>query len=259
MFARLNAERRAAPEGELGQFAALSIAQQYRLPYALTLAALRRPARVLDWGCGDGHFSAFLLAGGHDVTAYSLQLRPHVLRDAAGARLRYVQGGLSEPTLLPFPDASFDAVFSVGVLEHVRELGGTEAGSLAEIRRVLDPSGLFLCFHLPNRYSYIEGLARLLKKPSGPGHDAAHRFRYAAADVERLLAQAGFETLVRGRYAFLPRNLFGRLPAAWRDAAGLTKSVNRLDDALAAAVPAVCQNHFAVARPRGATSARSAP
>ncbi|HTY40854.1 MAG TPA: class I SAM-dependent methyltransferase [Thermoanaerobaculia bacterium] len=259
MFARLNAERRAAPAGELGQFAALSIAQQYRLPYALTLAALRHPARVLDWGCGDGHFAAFLHGRGHDVTAYSLQHRPHVLREAPDPRLRYVQGDLSEPTRLPFPDASFDAVFSVGVLEHVRELGGTEADSLAEIRRVLAPSGLFLCFHLPNRFSGVEALARLLKTSPGPGHDAAHRYRYAGADVERLLAQAGFETLARGLYAFLPRNVFGRLPAAWRDSTAFAKTVNRLDDALAAALPSVCQNHFAVAAARGATSTRSAP
>jgi hypothetical protein len=33
--------------------------------------------------------------------------------------------------MLPFPDTCFDAVASVGVLEHVRETGGNELASLA--------------------------------------------------------------------------------------------------------------------------------
>ena len=44
----------------LQQFRSRACAQQYRLPYAQTQEFLREPRRVLDWGCGNGHFSYFL-------------------------------------------------------------------------------------------------------------------------------------------------------------------------------------------------------
>src|SRR5207249_4427584 len=43
-------------------------------------------------------------------------------------------------TELPFPDASFDFIFSSSVLEHVRE----RAAAMAEMRRCLRPNGLMV-------------------------------------------------------------------------------------------------------------------
>ncbi|MBQ4132690.1 MAG: methyltransferase domain-containing protein [Desulfovibrionaceae bacterium] len=47
-------------------------------------------------------------------------------------------------------------MFSIGVFEHVHETGGDQLASLKEISRVLKPEGFFLCFHLPNKYSWVE-------------------------------------------------------------------------------------------------------
>ena len=253
MFPYLSSIRRSAPAGELSQFSALAVANQYRVPYDLTLRHVPRGARVLDWGCGDGHYSYFLLEAGYDVVSYSLQHRPQVLASLApelAQRSQYVQGNLSEPTQLPFPAASFDAVFSVGVLEHVREMGGTEPASLAEIRRVLRPGGLFLCFHLPNRYSYIEALARTVRgqRPTDPDHDHFHRYRFSPADAKDLFQRAGFTIVTTGRYAFLPRNMLARLPQSVSDSPFFTVLVNRIDDSLINAFNALCQNLFVVAR-----------
>jgi SAM-dependent methyltransferase len=254
VYLPLNAARASAPQGELSQFSALVVANQYRIPYAMSLDLVSRGAAVLDWGCGDGHFSYFLLAEGFRVTSFSLQHRPHVLGDLPPAltqRFRYVQGSLNEPTRLPFEDASFDAIFSVGVLEHVREIGGTELGSLREIRRILRPGGLFLCFHLPNRYSYIEALSRSRARGSAdPERHAGHAYRYSARDVVDLCARAGLVPLVTGRYAFFPRNLLARLPATLRDSGSMVTALNRLDDGLARLFNPVCQNHVMIATPQ---------
>jgi SAM-dependent methyltransferase len=254
MYESLHAARSAAPEGELAAFDGLVVASQYRLPYGLTLSRAARGSRVLDWGCGDGHFSRFLLGAGYTVTAYSLQHEPFVLRnlpEALRRRYSYVQGDRRMPTALPFEDSSFDAALSIGVLEHVREEGGTELGSLSELRRVLRPEGFFLCCHLPNKYSLSEAAATLLgglRKDPQPRH---HRFRFTSADVSTLCARAGLELLDRGTYGILPRNVLRFLPARMKDSRAVARFVNGLDDVLAGLAPVFCQNRFFVARRAG--------
>jgi SAM-dependent methyltransferase len=239
----LRAASAAAPTGELSQFGSRLTARQYRVPWALTAALVRPPSDVLDWGCGDGHFSYFLLRSGHRVTSYSLQHPPFVLSCLSRElreRSRYVQGRPDEPTRLPFEDESFDAVASVGVLEHVRETGGTEAGSLREIRRVLRPQGRFLCFHLPNRYSAVEWGARFV----GRGH---HVYRYSSGEIRALIEDAGLRIEASSAYAFLPRNSWRGLPPALGDSAFAARIVDAADDGLTRIGAAVCQNRFVIA------------
>ena len=232
-----------APPGELSQFSNLLRADQYRVPYRLLLSKVPPDATVLDWGCGDGHFSFFLLLAGYRVVSYSLQHRPYILQDLPDSMERrhtYVQG--SEPTQLPFEAETFDAVTSVGVLEHVRETGGTEIGSLREIRRVLKRHGAFLCFHLPNRYSYIEAASRWLRR----GH---HACRYSEAQVSGLFGDARFEVAAHGTYAFLPRNVLSRLPESLGNSAAVARFLDAVDDALAGMAPWLCQNRYVIAGP----------
>jgi SAM-dependent methyltransferase len=123
----------------------------------------------------------------------------------------------ADPVGLPFEDRSFDAVLSIGVLEHVRETGGDEIASLREIRRILRPGGFFICVHLPNRFSWIEFLARALGRSS-------HRFSYTRTDILRLSGNAGLRVIEIGRYGALPRNLWSgemlRTIGNWVPAAG---------------------------------------
>jgi SAM-dependent methyltransferase len=255
LYESLHAARSAAPEGELAAFDGLVVASQYRLPYGLTLSRAARGSRVLDWGCGDGHFSRFLLDAGYTVTAYSLQHEPFVLRnlpEALRRRYSYVQGDRRIPTALPFEDSSFDAALSIGVLEHVREVGGTELGSLGELRRVLRPEGFFLCCHLPNKYSLSEAAASFfggLRKEESPRH---HQFRFTSADISALCGRAGLELLELGTYGLLPRNVLRLLPAQVKDSPGVARLVNGLDDVLAGLAPVFCQNRYFVARRAGA-------
>lgn len=95
--------------------------------------------RVLDVGCGNGYvIERYARAGaapaiGIDLTRRGVEISAARLRlRAQGARV--LQASAER---LPFPDACFDCVSSMGVLHHIPS---PERG-LAEIRRVLRPGG----------------------------------------------------------------------------------------------------------------------
>jgi SAM-dependent methyltransferase len=226
---------------ELWQFASLAGAQQYLGLYRLWRRHVPAGSTTLDWGAGNGHFSYFLLRTGYRATAYSFETSGFSRWLPAGD-YRFVPAQAGEPRRLPFAEASFDAVASVGVLEHVREKGGDEAASLAEIARVLKPGGVFVCWHLPNRWSWIDFGARLLP---GAVH---HTWRYSLADVRGLVAAAGLELVDAGRYGFLPRNIVHRLIGPSANAPGVAAAWNVADAVLGAVLSPVVQNLYFVAR-----------
>ena len=92
-------------------------------------------ARLLEIGAGTGRQALELKRLGFDIAAIELAEsaysgdRVFPITDYDGAHI-------------PFPDASFDVVFSSNALEHVHDLDGMHA----EIRRVLKPDGL--CVHV---------------------------------------------------------------------------------------------------------------
>jgi len=157
---------------------------------------------------------------------------------------QFTAGSAAEPVKLPYADASFDAVASIGVLEHVRQTGGNEPATLQEIERVLRPGGVFVCYHFPNRASWIE-LAASLRR--GKHH---HPYRFARADVERLTRDAGLELLHVERYALLPRNSLQRLPESLATSHGFARAYDRADDVLGRVLAPICQNWCFVARKR---------
>lgn len=227
---------------DLVQFRALATAHQYRTIYDAVLRYFRPGDELLDWGCGNGHVSWSLIRLGFGpLTAYSFEdfaLRPRIPQDRFAFRL----GDTSDAVTLPFPDQVFDGVLSIGVLEHVRETGGTEEGSLREIRRVLRPGGRFLCAHFPNRGSWIEFLSRRIPDKH------SHTCLYGEADIRSLAQEAGLELLEQRRYGMLPRNAWGRLPDPIRGSRTAARVWDGLDHALERLVPALTQNHLWVAR-----------
>jgi SAM-dependent methyltransferase len=239
-------------EPELLQFGSLAAAYQYRRLYRLWRRHVPAGAEVLDWGAGNGHFSYFLSRAGYRATGYSFL--PYLYeRWLADPAYRFVPGDESEPVRLPFGDASFDAVASIGVLEHVRETGGEEARSLAEIARVLRPGGIFIAYHFPNRDSWIDLAARQV-----PGKHR-HLYRYTRADIEGLVRGAGLELLETGRYALLPRNTLHRLLGPARDTRWSAELWDGLDAALSVIAAPIVQNHYLVARRPGTHSAGGGP
>jgi len=245
LFRRLFEFRRGHPDLDFKSFGALISADQYRYLYELVRRDLRPDARIFDWGCGNGHFSYFLLNSGFRVSAFSIDGRPALLRDGEKlfpGRFDYRPGSAADPIRLPASDAEFDAVCSIGVLEHVRETGGDERKSLRELRRILKPGGLLLVYHFPNRDSWIELLARILTP------QYTHPYRFTAADVRSLCRESGFELLSLRTYGALPRNLWRHVRVELRNDPRAADAFNRLDEALEKLLKPICRNHFFTAR-----------
>lgn len=98
---------------------------------------LRGGHRVLELGAGTGYQARALAERGFEVEAIDLP-------GSSMARVFPVTEYDGET--IPFPDASFDIVFSSNVLEHIRDLGPM----LAETRRVLKPGG-YAVHAMPSR------------------------------------------------------------------------------------------------------------
>ena len=166
--------------------------------------AAERPGRLLDWGCGFGQMTKLLSERGVDVTAF--EYRSDGEQEGIDSLERYPELDVhvsSDPVRLPFADSSFDSVLSCGVLEHVQY----PDGSLEEIRRVLSADGTFYVYKLPNRYSYLERLAKLLGLyyHGALPHDRTYSKRGAIALLER----HGFRVRSVRRADMLPLSLTG--------------------------------------------------
>jgi SAM-dependent methyltransferase len=108
-------------------------------PWLPEAAEFRKHAgeRVLEIGCGAGaDLEQFVLGGAIasavDITPAHVQLA----RERLGGRASI---HLAEATALPFPDQSFDYVYSHGVLHHIER----PRRVVEEIFRVLRPGGRF--------------------------------------------------------------------------------------------------------------------
>lgn len=129
-----------------------------RFREVLEHAGLEPGLEVLDLGCGWAYGTHWARVSGCAVAGVDLaldQLRwaRAALPDAAGLRLTQANA-----KALPFPDASFDRVISVEMMEHVfRPDRGRVA---AEIARVLKPGGR-VSISTPNPWSPIETAKRL--------------------------------------------------------------------------------------------------
>ncbi len=119
---------------------------------------LQPGARALDLACGEGYGAAVLAARG--VNVIGLDLDPALLADSA-ARYRAATFVAGSALRLPFPDASFDAVGALQMIEHLVETDEL----LRECARVLKPGG-FAYITTPN----IDQLPGTASKEFNPHH-----------------------------------------------------------------------------------------
>jgi len=122
----------------------------------LEQAQLQAGYRVLDIGCGTGTFVSHIKESFPDVEVVGLDPDPKAL---ARARRKSERGGLAIQLdqgfadQLPYPQHSFDRVFSCFMFHHLP--AAEREASLREVRRVLKPTGRFhlLDFSTPEAHS----------------------------------------------------------------------------------------------------------
>ena len=178
------------------------------------------PCHILDWGAGHGQMTARLMERGFDVSSYDFSPdEPAGSKplDEADAMVDHTP----DPVALPYDDDAFDAVLSCGVLEHV----GDPDASLQELRRVLRPNGRLYVYKLPNRWSYLEWLARPLGLYY---HGQLPDDRVYTADTTRaILERLGFAERELRLMNMLPLRAVGQRPRAtemvWRANVALSR------------------------------------
>ncbi|HYQ69443.1 class I SAM-dependent methyltransferase [Actinophytocola sp.] len=149
----------------------------------IDLAALRDGHRVLDIGCATANLLRTIGRQRPGVALVGLDPDPKALARArrkarrAGLDMRLDRGFAQE---LPYPDGSFDRVFSSLMLHHLEDTAKDQL--LAEARRVLRPDGLLI-------------VADLVVDEHG--HHGSRRMRARLHDnvgdaVSRRVAAAGF-------------------------------------------------------------------
>jgi SAM-dependent methyltransferase len=141
-----------------------------------------RTGRHLDLGVGDGTFTAALHRDTKlDVVA--VDAHPDYLRKLRGAERHLPLARVG--TALPFASGVFDSVSALDVLEHVAD----EAGTLAELHRVLRPGGV-LALTVPARHAFsvLDPDDAKLTRPRL--HRAVYQRRFGRAEYERRFVDA---------------------------------------------------------------------
>lgn len=162
--------------------------------------AIGRASRVLDVGCGPGHFVVFCAEKGCDVTGIDSS---RGMVNLASKRL--AQKNLSAHLMqvdisggLPFKNGAFDAVACESVLNHV----GNPQQVVEEIERVLKPGGHAI-IDVSNRWGFFWRISILASQISG-SYPKGYIHWISPIEAEHLVESAGFQVLKRSGLHLIP-------------------------------------------------------
>jgi SAM-dependent methyltransferase len=149
--------------------------------------------RILAWASRQG-----ARAYGIDISEPIVGQARAAFDTRPGARHRLL-GAVGDVRDLPFPDASFDAIYSMGTIEHFDE---TER-AVAEMARVLAPGGRAI-IGVPNRYDpFLRPLLATLLQALGL-YAYGYEKSYSRRALRVMLERAGLTVVAETAILFIP-------------------------------------------------------
>jgi SAM-dependent methyltransferase len=111
----------------------------------------------------------------------------------------YLYGAVGDVRDLPFPDASFDAIYSMGTIEHFDE---TER-AVEEMARVLKPGGRAIV-GVPNRHDpFLRPLLATVLQAVGL-YGYGYEKSYSRRALKQMLEKAGLDVVAETAILFIP-------------------------------------------------------
>lgn len=169
----------------------------------LMMKYLPRGGKILEAGSGRGRWVFYLRRKGYNVVGLEIARAEIAAAKAFDSSVPITEGNVLHTG---FPDASFDAMISLGVVEHFEEGPG---GALDEARRILKTGAVFLVtvptqnFVRVALFNRIKNLQNSFRRIKGT-HMAFEEYRYSRRQFELLVRRSGFDIIERVPDDFLP-------------------------------------------------------
>jgi SAM-dependent methyltransferase len=196
---------------------------------------LPRDGKILEAGAGRGRWVFHLRRRGLDAVGIELASTEVANAKRSDPDIPIIVGNVLR---MPFPDNSFAAVISLGVLEHFED-GPQEA--FREIQRVLVPGGLlFVTVPIRNLFRFlvsdpmkaVQTVGRRLRRENL----VFEEYRYTRGQFTKILEDAGFSILETAPDDFFPPKNMGlytdsrlfRAPNAQWELNGLGRCIRML-------------------------------
>ena len=157
------------------------------------------PSRILELGCGIGASIVPVAEAFPDAEVYGLDVGASMLRYAharaahLGAAVHFVQGSAEAA---PFPDESFDLVFSAALFHETSR--DAIARIVEESHRLLRPGGVAIHLEVPNRYEAMDLWGRIRGKIEHDYNNEPAWREAISADYDAVLRSAGFVDVATG-------------------------------------------------------------